>query len=179
LLCEDWIDSHLFNNYTVAVALVVGGVALIALEWWQRRAGKTEADLRPMEGMSLRQAFVIGLFQCLALVPGTSRSAATIAGALVLGFQRTVAAEFSFLVGLPLLYGACGVKLLGKPEVLAGGPRTVEFAVGSAVAFLSALLVVGPFVRFLRRHTFVPFGVYRIIAGALLLALVRAGVVSG
>jgi undecaprenyl-diphosphatase len=127
--------------------------------------------------MTLRQALVIGVFQCLALIPGTSRSGATIAGALVIGFRRPAAAEFSFLVGLPVLYGACFLKL-GQNWDRLTGPLAADFLVGSAASFATALLVVGPFVRFLQRHTFVPFGWYRIGAGLVILALVSAGAID-
>ena len=110
-------------------------------------------------------------------MPGTSRAGATIAGALLLGLSRTAAAEFSFLVGLPILYGAALYKLLGYREMLQGD-LLAPFLVGSAVAFVSALAVVKPFVAFLRRHDFTPFAWYRIAAGIALLALVGSGWLS-
>ncbi len=170
LLAEDWIDAHLFTTTTVAVTMVAGGVLLLVLERWQRRgAAGTE-----LASMSYRTAFAIGMFQCLALVPGTSRSAATIAGALLVGLSRTAAAEFSFLVGLPILYGASFYKLMKHHDALAG-PNLAPFLVGTAVAFGSALMVVRPFVAFLRAHTFAPFAIYRLLAGTLLFALLAAG----
>lgn len=173
LLLEDRIDELLFNNLTVGIALIVGGVLLIALEAWCRGKGRREADTRPMEAMSIRQAIGIGLFQSLALIPGTSRSGATIAGAMLLGFKRTAAAEFSFLVGLPILYGASLLKLWKNRELLTDDVRLAEFGIGTVVSFVAAALVVGPFVRFLQRHDFVPFGWYRIVAGAVILLWFR------
>ena len=128
-----------------------------------------------LDTLSYRTALWVGLFQCLALVPGTSRSGATIAGALLLGLSRPAAAEFSFLVGLPILYGASGWKLLKHRDLLAGD-ALLPFCTGTLVAFLSALVVVRPFVRFLRSHTFAPFAWYRIVVGVLLAILCAAGV---
>ena len=102
-----------------------------------------------------------------------------IVGGMVLGFRRTACAEFSFLVGLPILYGAAVVKLMGTTDVFATSARTTEFVVASVASFISAALVVGPFVRFLQRHTFVPFGWYRIIAGSALLVMIYTGFLAG
>ena len=174
LLADDWIDEHLFSAKVVAGTMVVGGLLLLWLERARPSANDAGADL---SSASYRTTFVIGLFQCLALVPGTSRAAATIAGALLLGLSRTAAAEFSFLVGLPILYGAAGYKLVKSGSMLQGdllGP----FLVGTGVSFLSALVVVRPFVAFLRTHTFAPFAWYRIGGGALLAVLCWRGFVS-
>ncbi|MCA8953499.1 MAG: undecaprenyl-diphosphate phosphatase [Planctomycetes bacterium] len=165
LLADDWIDEHLFSSRVVATTMVVGGILLLLLERLLRNRGAGQQDLA---AMSYVTALGIGMFQCLALVPGTSRSAATIAGAMLLGMSRTTAAEFSFLVGLPILYGAGFYKLAKGGGALLGGEALVPFLVGTAVSFVSALLVVGPFVAFLRRHTFAPFAWYRIAGGALL-----------
>lgn len=178
LLLDDWIDANLFSTRVVAVTLVVGGVLLLALERHLRgKSGGAGAAGGELAAMSYRTAFWIGVWQCLALVPGTSRAGATIAGALLLGLSRTAAAEFSFLVGLPILYGAALYKLLGYREMLQGD-LLAPFLVGSAVAFVSALAVVKPFVAFLRRHDFTPFAWYRIAAGIALLALVGSGWLS-
>ncbi|MEZ5967295.1 MAG: undecaprenyl-diphosphate phosphatase [Planctomycetota bacterium] len=176
ILCDDWIEVHLFSVRTVAWALMVGGIALWILERWY--AQRPNAAAIPLELMTLKHAFAIGLCQCLALIPGTSRSAATIAGGLVLGYGRTAAAEFSFLVGLPILYGASALKLVHDRERLTG-PLLGDFLVACAVSFVTALAVVVPFVAFLRRHTFVPFAVYRVAFGALLLLLLGRGTIAG
>lgn len=174
LLADDWIDAHLFSTGVVASTMVVGGVLLLWLERWQRGSRSAPVEL---SGMSYRTAVLVGLFQCLALIPGTSRSAATIGGALLLGLSRTAAAEFSFLVGLPILYGASLYKLAKHREALAGD-ALLPFLVGTVVAFLSALVVVRPFVAFLRRSTFAPFAWYRIVGGALLATAIAAGLLS-
>jgi undecaprenyl-diphosphatase len=170
LLCDDWIEAHLFSAKAVAWALLIGGGLLLSLERWLRRrpaAGETAT-------ISYATAFGIGLFQCLSLLPGTSRAGAMIAGGLLLGLSRTAAAEFSFLVGLPILYGAAGYKLFRHRDAFQQD-ELLPLVIGTVTAFVSALVVVRAFVGFLRRHTFVPFGWYRIAAGALLLLLVAAG----
>lgn len=174
LLLDDWIDANLFSSRVVAATLVVGGVLLL---WLERIVARSQAPGIELEHMSYRTAAWIGCFQCLALVPGTSRAGATIAGALLLGLSRTAAAEFSFLVGLPILYGASLWKLLGHADLLRADVLPA-FAVGTLVSFLSAIVVVRPFVRFLRDHTFAPFAWYRIIGGALLAWLCWRGFVS-
>lgn len=176
LLADHWIEAHLFSVRTVAWALIVGGAVLWGLE--RLYAKRPNAASIPLEGMTLKHALAIGICQCLALVPGTSRSAATIAGGLALGYARTAAAEFSFLVGLPILYGASFLKLVHDRERLTG-PLLADFVIASAVSFVTALVVVVPFVAFLRRHTFVPFAIYRIGFGVLLLVLLGRGVFAG
>jgi undecaprenyl-diphosphatase len=171
LLFEDWIDAHLFSAKVVAYTLVVGGVLLLILERFLKNRPESIDDL---SAMSYRQAFYIGLWQCLALVPGTSRSGATIGGALVLGLSRTAAAEFSFLVGLPILYGASLYKLFKMRDQLTSD-MVMPFAVGTIVSFIAAIAVVKPFLAFLRQHNFVPFAWYRIVAGIALIAWVAQG----
>jgi len=171
LLFDEQIDAHLFTAGVVATTMVGGGVLLLLLERWLARGASPAATL---ETMSYRTALAIGLFQCLALVPGTSRSAAMIGGALLLGLSRTAAAEFSFLVGLPVLYGAGVLKLATHAELLAG-ELVLPFLIGTVVSFASALLVVRPFVRFLRLHTFAPFAWYRLVAGVLLAVALVVG----
>ncbi|MGC6486379.1 MAG: undecaprenyl-diphosphate phosphatase [Planctomycetota bacterium] len=171
LLFEDWIDEHLFSARVVAATLVGGGVLLL---WLERHLRDRPPRTEEFSQMTYRVALWIGLWQCLALVPGTSRSGATIGGALMHGVSRTAAAEFSFLVGLPILYGASFWKLYKARELLTGD-MVAPFAVGTGVSFVAALLVVRPFVAFLRRHDFVPFAWYRIVAGGALLALIEAG----
>ena len=172
LLCDDWIEARLFSAEFVAATTFVGGFLLLLVERVVRGKSVRAASL---EAMGYGTAFAIGCFQCLALLPGTSRSGATIAGALLLGLSRTAAAEFSFLVGLPILYGAGAVKLVSEREAVCG-PLLWPMVVGTVVSFLAALVVVRPFVAFLRAHTFAPFAWYRIAAGAALAALCASGV---
>lgn len=169
LLFEKRIEAALFNNFTVGCTLILGGIALWGLEILHDRRGTPEAELPGLEQMSPRQALWVGVVQCLALIPGTSRSGASIAGGMLCGLSRTAAAEFSFLVGLPILYGAGLLKLVKDWELLTAGPNLTEFVVATAVSFVSAALVVGPFVRFLQKHSFRSFAVYRVAAGILIL----------
>jgi undecaprenyl-diphosphatase len=170
LLLEKWIDANLFSAKIVAYTLVVGGVLLLILERFLKNRPATIDDLSQM---SYRSAFYIGLWQCLALVPGTSRSGATIGGALVLGMSRTAAAEFSFLVGLPILYGASLYKLISMRNEL-NSDMIMPIVVGTVVSFLTAIVVVKPFLEFLRRHNFVPFAWYRIAVGISIIALIAS-----
>ena len=174
LLCEDWIDANLFSSSVVAATLVVGGLLLLWLERLQRAATTAPRELAEMP---YRTALWIGCFQCLALVPGTSRAGATIAGALLLGLSRPAAAEFSFLVGLPILYGASLWKLVSQRHLL-HGDIVPALVVGTLVSFVAALAVVHPFVRFLRHHTFVPFAWYRILGGLALAWMCWRGFVT-
>jgi len=153
--------------------MAVGGVLLL---WVERIIRGRASRVDSLLAMPYRTALAIGCFQCLALLPGTSRSGATIAGALLLGLSRTAAAEFSFLVGLPILYGA-GVLKLAKEWDLVSGPLLMPMVVGTIVSFVSALVVVSPFVAFLRAHTFAPFAWYRLLGGALLFALCALGAI--
>ena len=171
LLCKDWIFENLFSATVVAYTLIIGGVLLLLLERFLRNS--TES-VRDVSEISYRSAVCIGLWQCLALIPGTSRSGATIGGALVLGVSRATAAEFSFLLGLPILYGAAIYKLLAEYKSLTS-EMVSPFLIGTIVSFIAALAVVRPFLAFLRRHTFAPFAWYRIIIGSALLVMIAAG----
>ena len=175
LLFEDWIDEHLFSARVVAVTLVIGGVLLL---WLERHLRGRPARVEEVAHMSYRTALLVGGWQCLALVPGTSRSGSTIGGALVHGLSRTAAAEFSFLVGLPILYGASLYKLYKVRDALSG-ELLAPFVIGTAVSFVAAIAVVRPFVAFLRAHDFVPFAWYRILAGGALLAWLEGTASAG
>jgi len=178
LLFGDAIKSLLFNPITVASTLVVGGIALLGLEaLLDRRKTQGKKTDGEISKMSWRDALVVGLFQCLALIPGTSRSGATIAGAMLIGQRRGDAAQFSFLLGLPILYGAAGKTLIDDWHKLSG-EQLPGLLIATLAAFISALIIVGPFVRFVQRHSFRPFAWYRILAGGTLFALIGAGVVA-
>lgn len=171
VLLDDWIDAQLFHSSVVATTLVLGGALLLLLERWHKGRNAASDDLSTL---SYRSALVIGCWQSAALVPGVSRAAATICGGLLVGLSRTAAAEFSFLVGLPILYGAAGYKLTIERELLSR-ELVAPLVVGAVVAFGSAWLVVRPFVAFLRQHTFAPFAYYRIAFGLLLAVWLAAG----
>jgi undecaprenyl-diphosphatase len=165
VLFDDYIEEKLFNPITVAIALVVGGVVLIVVE---RR--KHTATIPTVHEIGWGTAFLIGLFQCLAMIPGTSRSAATIIGGLLLGASRPAAAEFSFFLAVPTMLGACVYTLL--KHGLSFTPQEWGLvAVGSVVSFTVAYAVIAFLMRFIKRHTFIGFGWYRIALGLLVLLL--------
>jgi undecaprenyl-diphosphatase len=163
-LLDDLIEAHLFNPVTVAVALVVGGILLILLEYRRHRGAIASARDIP-----LATAIGIGVIQCIAMIPGTSRSAATIIGAMLLGASRVAAAEFSFFLAIPTMFGATAFKLL-KNGLRFNGEQWVVIAVGSVVSFLVAYAVVAAFMNYIRHRDFKPFGYYRIALGILVLA---------
>ena len=165
------IKRHLFSAPFIAITSAVGGVLLL---WLERHCARRPAATRTLEQLTMRDALTIGLWQCLALLPGTSRSAATMAGGMLLSLPRAAAAEFSFLLGLPILYGACAKEVAGHWREL-NGPLLWPFVVASVAAFVTALVVVRPFVHFLRTHTFVPFAIYRILLGAVVLIVWSRG----
>lgn len=164
LALSDWITAHLFNPTSVAAALIVGGVALLLIE---RRAPAPRTHA--LENVTLRQALGVGAAQCLALVPGMSRSASSIIGGLLSGLDRPTATAFSFYLSIPTLGAATGYALLKSGRDLAGADLA-GLAVGTLVAFLTALLAIGWLLRYIARHDFRGFAVYRIVAGLLILA---------
>jgi undecaprenyl-diphosphatase len=171
-LLEDVITGRLFNTTVVAVALVVYGAALILVELALRRSGRGGTTTDPA-ALPLVAALAIGLFQCLALVPGTSRAAATILGGMILGLSRGAAAEFSFFLAVPLMAGATLLTVVRHGLDFTAG-EWAAVGVGFVVSFAAALVVVRAFVGYLRQRGFIPFGIYRIVLGVLVL-LVFAG----
>lgn len=172
LLLKDQIDVLLGSPLVVAWALIVGGIAILLIE--RLVAGRGEpAEGRPesdVAGLPLRTVIGIGLAQCLAMVPGVSRSGATIMGALAMGVDRKTAAEFSFFLAIPTMLGATTLELATKSHELSSGSGTVgwsEIAIGFAVSFVVALAVIRLFVAYVSRRGFAPFAWYRIIAGSL------------
>ena len=174
LLLDDWIEAHFYNAVTVSVTLIVYGVLFLLAE--RVRRGRTPTVTTP-EQMDLRHAIEIGLFQTLAVVPGTSRSGATILGGLLLGLARPLAAEYSFFMAIPVMAGAGGLK--AAKYLLRGGPpltgtETVYLIAGTAAAFLVSMAAVRLLVGYLQKHDFRPFGVYRILLGILTLLFFSA-----
>lgn len=169
LAFDDTIDAYLLKPFPVAVALLVGGVILILLE--RRRVEPRIVDLHQL---AWPLALGVGCFQCLALLPGTSRSAATIIGGMLLGLSRPAAAEFSFFLALPTMLGATTLKLL-KNGLHFTPHQWVLLGIGSVVSFAVAYGVVAFFMGYVRRHTFIPFGIYRIVLGIIVLASLALG----
>jgi undecaprenyl-diphosphatase len=196
LLFEDLIDRYLFSTWPVLGMLVLGGVWMIWIDRWRKRHLKDEAaeGVDPeqsrfsitIEQLDWKRALGIGLFQCVAMIPGTSRSMMTIAGGTVLGMKPKDAAEFSFLLGLPTLGGACLYKLYGNVTEAAerGEPNMFEalgampVVIGVVVSLVSALLAVKWLVSFLNTHGLSPFGYYRIALAVVLGGLVLGGIVN-
>ncbi len=164
-LFHDFIKEKLFNPVTVAIALVVGGVVILAIEAWHRRVVvETVDDVRP------QQALGVGLAQLLSLIPGTSRSGATIMGGISLGLSRVAATEFSFFLAIPVMFAATLYDLWKARHGLSGGDAPV-FAVGFVVSFLSALLVIRWLLKFVAHNSFRGFAWYRIVFGVVLLGV--------
>lgn len=160
---DDWMDEHLHNAPVVAAMLVLYGVAFIAIE---RRYIARRARIRHVEDIDLRMAVAIGLFQVLALVPGMSRSGATILGGMLMGCSRAAAAEFSFYLAIPTMAGASLIKVL-KFGLAFTTEEAVVLAVGCISAFVVSIIAIKTFIGYIKKHSFTAFGWYRIALGAL------------
>lgn len=166
LLLDDWIDEHLYNPWTVAVALIVFGIAFIIIENWNK-SKKPRID--SIDDLTYKAAFIIGLFQLIAAVfPGTSRSGATIVGALLIGISRTVAAEFTFYLAVPVMFGASLLKLVKFGFDFTGTEMAVLLT-GMATALVVSIVVIKFLMDYIKKHDFKVFGWYRIILGALVI----------
>lgn len=168
ILLDDWMDEHLHNGIVVSIALIVYGIAFILVE---KRNDRRTVRIRDVHGIDCKTALLIGLFQCLSLVPGTSRSGSTILGAILLGVGRSAGAEFSFFMAIPTMLGASAIKLLKflASGVSATGTEIGVLAVGCVVSFVVSLLVIKGLMEYVRKHSFSAFGVYRIVLGAAVL----------
>ncbi|MBP2024585.1 undecaprenyl-diphosphate phosphatase [Peptoniphilus stercorisuis] len=165
LLFDDLIDKYLFNKITVAIALIFYGIIIIIME----RRNKTKSfKFETLDEISLKTAFFIGFFQCLAMVPGTSRSAATIIGAMILGCSRTASAEFSFFLAIPTMIGATLLKII-KVGLAFTSYQWILILIGSVVSFAVAYAVIVKFMGYIKKHDFQVFGIYRIILGIIVL----------
>ena len=172
LLFDDLLDAYLYNYITVALMLIVYGVAFLLVE---KRLG-TSQKIQDVQQIDYKTAFFIGAFQCLSLIPGTSRSGATILGALLLGVSRSAGAEFSFFLASPTMLGASALKVLKYGLEIAEGaaamPTGTELsvlAVGCVVSFVVSLLVIKGLMEYVRNHSFKAFGIYRIVLGIVVL----------
>jgi undecaprenyl-diphosphatase len=154
------VKRYLLGSSTVvAWSLLLGGIALIVFEKIHK---EKEAHISEIKDISYTQAFVIGLFQTLAIIPGVSRSAATIVGGMLSGIKRTVIVEFSFLLAIPTMAAATGLDLWKNKEMLLNSDMGI-LAVGLITSFISALFAIKWLLEFVKKHTFIPFGTYRII----------------
>lgn len=169
LLLDDWMEAHLNNAYVVSATLIIYGVVFILLE---RRNQNVTFPVQKTSQVTFQTALYIGLFQLLSLVPGTSRSGATILGAMILGCSRGVAAEFSFFLGIPVMFGASLLKIV--KYFLEGnffnGPQVVYMLLGMLVAFLVSVYSIRFLLGYVRNHDFTFFGYYRIVLGIVVLS---------
>lgn len=165
---DDWMDAHFYNYVVVAITLIVYGIAFLFVE---RENSHRRAYANSVYDIDLKTAMLIGCFQCLSLIPGTSRSGSTILGGILLGASRSAAAEFSFFMAIPTMLGASGIKLLKffLTGVGFAGSELAVLLVGCLVSFLVSLLVIRGLMNYVRNHSFSAFGVYRIILGAAVL----------
>ena len=168
LLLDDFLDEHLYNFVVVAIALVVYGVAFILVEKFKK---DKEYRIESVYDITYKDALVIGAYQVLSLIPGTSRSGSTILGGMLSGVSRTAAAEFSFFLAIPVMAGASALKVL--KFVMDGFTATtlelVLLFVGIAVSFIVSLVVIEFLMSFVKKHSFKAFGIYRIVLGALVI----------
>lgn len=167
LALDDWIDAHFYNPWCVSIALIVFGVAFIVVENYNK---SKKSKINTIDDLTYKAAFIIGVFQLLAAIfPGTSRSGATIVGALLIGISRTVAAEFTFYLAIPVMFGASLLKLLKFGMHFSGSELSV-LLVGMVVSFVVSVFVIKFLMDYIKRHDFKVFGWYRIILGALVIA---------
>ena len=165
VLFDDWLDAHLYNYQTVAITLVVYGILFIIIE--NRNKGRN-SKIRTFNDLSYKTAFLIGMFQVLSLIPGTSRSGATILGGILLGASRSIAAEYSFFLSVPVMFGASALKLVKFGLVF----TKMEIAIlltGMIVAFVVSVIAIRFLMRYIKNNDFKAFGWYRIILGILVI----------
>ena len=172
VLFIDFIKGVLFNPVVVALGFLVGGFVILWAEYLQKRGAQVHID--DVDNVRWQDALKVGLVQCTALVPGVSRSGATIIGAMLLGFNRKAATEFSFFLAIPMLFGAAAYDIYKNRELLSAADIPL-FAVGLVVSWLSAWVCVKWLLRFVGNHTFVPFAWYRIAFGGLILLTASLG----
>jgi len=168
LLLDDWMDAHFYNYIVVAVMLIVYGVAFLFVEKWN---ATRSFKITQVGDIDYRTALLMGAFQCLSLIPGTSRSGATILGAIILGVSRGAGAEFSFFMAIPTMLGASALKLLKYllEGVTASGTEIMVLITGCVVSFVVSVVVIRGLMEYVRKHSFSVFGIYRIVLGVAVL----------
>lgn len=168
LVADDWLDEHLYNSVVVSLALIIYGIVFIVIE--SKNVGKRTT--KSVEKITYKQALQIGAFQLLALIPGTSRSGSTIIGGLLIGLERSVAAEFSFFLAIPVMAGASLLKLakyIIKVGFVFSGLEVAILLIATITAFIVSILVIKFLMNYIRKHDFKVFGYYRIALGILVL----------
>lgn len=168
LLLDDWMDEHLYNGFVVSIALIVYGIVFIILETRKKDTSTT----KELNDITYKQALGVGAFQLLSLIPGTSRSGSTILGGLILGLKRSVAAEFTFFLAIPVMAGASLLKLakyILKVGFAFEAMELMILLVGCLVAFIVSILIIKFLMNYIRKHDFKAFGYYRIILGIIVI----------
>ncbi len=165
---DDWMDAHLYNSYVVAAMLIVYGVGFLLIE---RRNRTRKARINAISELTWTDAALIGIFQVLALVPGTSRSGATILGGILIGASRDLAAEYTFYLAIPVMFGASLLKLV-KFGLAFSATQVAVLLLGMVVAFIVSVLAIKFLVGYIKKHDFSAFGVYRIALGLIVLLAV-------
>ena len=168
ILFDDWMDAHLHNGIVVSLMLILYGFAFI---WVERMNGGKKPLTKDEKKKKKKTALLIGCFQCLSLIPGTSRSGATILGGILIGVSRSAAAEFSFFMAIPTMLGASAIKLLKfmMSGVSATGTEVTVLITGCVVSFIVSLVVIKGLMEYVRKHSFSVFGLYRIALGIIVL----------
>lgn len=163
ILFDDYIETHLHTPMVIGAALIFYGIAFIVIEEWNKKRLPTTPQI---EDITYRTAFLIGLFQVLSIIPGTSRSGATIIGALLIGVSRVAAAEFTFFLAVPVMFGLSAIKILKFGFTFTSAELFV-LTLGMAIAFAVSVLVISFFMGYIKKHDFKVFGFYRIILGVI------------
>lgn len=169
ILFDDWLDEHLYNSVVVSLTLIIYGIIFIIIE--SKKIGKRTT--KNLDKITYKQALGVGAFQLLSLIPGTSRSGSTIIGGLILGLERSVAAEFTFFLAIPVMVGASLLKLLKyilKVGFIFQAGELLLLGIGCLVAFIVSVLIIKFLMSYIRKHDFKVFGYYRIVLGILVLA---------
>lgn len=166
LLFDDYIEAHLHTPTVIALALIIYGILFIIIENWNK---KRTPKVENLEDISYKTAFLIGLFQMLSIIPGTSRSGSTIIGALIIGVSRVAAAEFTFFLAVPVMIGMSFIKIV-KFGLAFTSAEIIALAVGCIVAFLVSILVIKFLMSYIKKKDFKLFGWYRIVLGIIVLA---------
>lgn len=167
IMFDDYIEAHLHTPIVIAATLIFYGIAFIVIETWNKKRLPTTYKL---EDITYRTAFLIGLFQVLSIIPGTSRSGATIIGALLIGVSRVAAAEFTFFLAVPVMFGLSAIKILKFGLAFTSTELRTLF-IGMAVAFIVSVLVIKFLMNFIKKHDFKAFGWYRIVLGILVVVI--------
>ena len=176
LLFDDWLNEHLYNSITVSITLIIYGILFIVIEIFNK---KRNFKINDMKDLTISTALIIGFIQLLSLIPGTSRSGVTILGAMLIGCNRTVSAEFSFFLSIPVMLGASllkGIKFFIDNTITTN--QIIFLIVGLLVAFVVSMLVIKLLMKYIKKHDFKIFGIYRIILGIILIILFVTNVIA-